>query len=487
MRADRTKRFMIGIVGGLCPAAIADIYLKLTLGAPAVRHDNDYFDIVVSSDPTQDVRGTELLAGSRSYDITHRVLYVYQVAKMLEAQGAAVILIPDFLTHTAFDVLQKGLQTPVLNLSEALAAATREDCPQARRIGILTTTHCLRHDLFTAPFRAHGLEVLYPDAAVQERCVMEALYGAEGIKRGHFAGPSVALLGKAAQHLLDKGAEAIAFGVTEFPLLPLAALPAAKYIDCNAAAAGMLLRRAAANPAPEQRARRIGVLGGLGPSATVDLFDKIVRSTPAKRDQDHLKIVIENDPSVPDRTRALVHHGEDPSLALFAGARRLEEAGVDLIVCPCNTAHAFLGKIQAHLSVPILFMPEAVAEHIAANHPGAGRIGLLATDGTLFSRIYAETAGRRGWTLVSPEPDAQKKVMEAIYGERGIKAGHCDGGPRELLKAAAQSLVARGAQLVIMGCTEIPLALQSGDVPVPLIDATAVLARAAVRELARQK
>ena len=479
------KKFVIGIVGGLCPAAIADIYLKLTMLTPLVRHDSDYYDIVVTSDPNQEVRGTELMAGTGFYDTTHRMLYVYQVARMLEAQGAGIIVVPDFITHTSLGVLRKGIRTPFLDLVEALATATREDCPAARRVGILTTTHCLTHDVFGPRFRQSGFEPVYPDAAIQKDCVMEALYGAEGMKRGHFSGKPLELIGQAVRHLLGKSVDAIAFGVTELPLLPRAALPPATYIDCNEAAARMLIRQVSSCAAPAPEEKRIGILGGLGPSATVDLFDKIVRCTPAKRDQDHLKIVIENDPSVPDRTQALLHGGDEPSVSLLASARRLEAAGVQLIVCPCNTAHAFLGKVQEHLSTPILFMPDAVGEHIAARYPAAKKVGLLATDGTIRSRVYAEVMERRGLTLLVPDEAQQKRVMEAIYGDRGIKAGVFGGEPRELLRGAAQHLIHRGAELVIMGCTEIPLVLEKSDAGVPLVDATEVLAETTVRELTR--
>jgi len=226
----------------------------------------------------------------------------------------------------------------------------------------------------------------------------------------------------------------------------------------------------------------VGILGGMGPEATVDLFAKIIRATPARRDQDHLHIVIDNRPQVPDRTAAIFGQGEDPLPELLRGLRLLLTAGVDLIAMPCNTAHYFHRDLQAAAGgVPVLHMMQEVAAYCRRQPADLRRVGLLATTGTLRSRLYQVALAAADLEVLIPDAQGQERVMRAIYDpQTGIKAGHY-AEPRRLLRAEAARLVRRGAQAVIAGCTEIPLALSPADVDVLYIDATEVLARAVVR------
>ncbi len=226
-------------------------------------------------------------------------------------------------------------------------------------------------------------------------------------------------------------------------------------------------------------AKIVGILGGMGPEATADLFARIVRFTPAARDQDHLHIIVDDDPSIPDRTAAIFEGGADPLPFMVRAGRRLVQAGVDFIVIPCNTAHYFHQALSRELPVPILHIMEETAGAIVGAHPGVRRVGLLATTGTVRTGLYHRALEKRGLVTVVPEPPAQERVMEAIYGREGIKAGRYDR-PRQLLTEAAEELARAGAEAVIAGCTEIPLVLKPGMVSVPVIDATEALARAAV-------
>jgi aspartate racemase len=226
----------------------------------------------------------------------------------------------------------------------------------------------------------------------------------------------------------------------------------------------------------------IGILGGLGPSATVDVFAKIVKHTPATCDQDHLRIIIDNNPQIPDRTAYYQGRGEDPSGAMLATAKNLQEAGATFIIIPCNTAHAFIDSIQQGIDIPIISMLEETASYIAENFEAVKTVGLLATSGTVISGVYTDVLSQHKLSVVVPSKESQRDlVMEAVYGEGGIKAGVTIGAPRDQLLQAAHELVALGAQAIILGCTEIPLALHDGDLPLPLIDATDILAQAAVR------
>lgn len=223
----------------------------------------------------------------------------------------------------------------------------------------------------------------------------------------------------------------------------------------------------------------IGVLGGMGPAATADFYQKLIQSTPAKTDQDHLKILIYSNPHIPDRTAAIRGDGPDPLPALVASADALIRAGADFLTIPCVTAHHFFDGLQAAVSVPILHLVRETVAAVGVEYPTFRRFGLLATSGTLLSRMFEAKFEPQGLTILTCERSVQEtRVMEAIY---AVKKGESLDRPRDLIREAATHLLDRGAQAVIAGCTEIPLILRQGDLPVPVIDPTWNLARAAVR------
>lgn len=160
--------------------------------------------------------------------------------------------------------------------------------------------------------------------------------------------------------------------------------------------------------------RTIGILGGMGPLATAEFYRRIVLRTPARYDQEHLHVVIDADPAVPDRTTALLGQGPDPTPHLVAAARRLEAAGVDFLVVPCNTAHAFLPNVQAAIAVPILDMIDEVAAEVARRCPPETPVGLLATAGTIASRLYERGLSRDQLHPVVPDNDRQQLLTAAI-------------------------------------------------------------------------
>lgn len=225
--------------------------------------------------------------------------------------------------------------------------------------------------------------------------------------------------------------------------------------------------------------RVIGVLGGMGPLATVDLYRKIIEATPARRDQDHLHVIIEGDPSVPDRTEALLRNGLDPTPYLVAGARRLESAGTDFIVMPCNTAHAFLPRVQAEVSIPFLSMIDETARAVAAIVSPGATVGILATAGTIASGLYQQAFEMEGIRAVTPGVDAQANISQAIA---AVKAGRTGRATSDLVLAASREMIQVGVHALVAACTELPIVLQQEDVPVALIDPTKILAEAAVRE-----
>lgn len=219
----------------------------------------------------------------------------------------------------------------------------------------------------------------------------------------------------------------------------------------------------------------IGILGGMGPAATADLFSKIIVSTKAANDQEHLHVIIDSNTSIPDRTEALIHGGEEPTEQLTLSARRLAAAGAELIAMPCNTAHGFYDAVCAAVDIPVLHMIRLTAQELLLK--GIKCAGLLATDGTVQSGIYERCFEGSGIELLTPAPAAQAAVMQLTY--EGVKAGRRDFDTSEF-KKAAQELLDRGAQTLILGCTELPPAFEMYDLHYPHIDPTLVLARAAV-------
>ncbi len=222
----------------------------------------------------------------------------------------------------------------------------------------------------------------------------------------------------------------------------------------------------------------IGVLGGLGPWATVDLFEKILRLTPASRDQEHLRIIIDNNPKIPDRSPAILDGGEDPTPALIATARNLEAAGADFLVIPCNTAHAFYDAITRAVRIPVLDIMAEVAAAAQSEIPNLRSVGVVATRATMVSGLYHRAFERIGVTVHGPDARGQEVVNRAIY---GVKAGRMGPEVTAQLVEVARALVSAGAQALVLGCTELPFVLRAGDVPVPLLDSNLILAKAAVR------
>ena len=219
----------------------------------------------------------------------------------------------------------------------------------------------------------------------------------------------------------------------------------------------------------------VGVLGGMGPLATIDFMRKVLAATDAATDQDHVPLIVSSIPQVPDRSAAFRGDGASPLAAMVASGRRLLGAGAGLVVVPCNTAHLWFAELQAALEVPMLHLVDAaLADAITTAGPGA-TLGLLCTDATLASGLYLNRTPRVQWAL----PTATEMLDWVMPGIAAVKAGELERGG-ELLSAAARALARRGAQALVLGCTEVPLVLGPRNAPVPVIDATAALARRAV-------
>lgn len=224
--------------------------------------------------------------------------------------------------------------------------------------------------------------------------------------------------------------------------------------------------------------RTVGVLGGMGPAATVDFLQRLVEATFATSDQDHIRVLVDSDPSVPDRTAHLLGDGEDPRPALRRMARGLARAGADLLVMPCNTAHAYAAEIERAVSIPLVDWPGVVADGVQAADRAC--VGILATRGTVVAGIYQRAFGLRGVDVVVPAEPTQDGLMEAIYGADGIKSvGRAGATSRRLLLDAAQQLVSMGADGLVLACTELSVVhgLDPVEAAVPVFDAADIVAR----------
>ena len=224
--------------------------------------------------------------------------------------------------------------------------------------------------------------------------------------------------------------------------------------------------------------KSIGILGGMGPLATADLLRKITLHTRAACDADHIRVFIDSNPAIPDRTAAILSGGADPVPEMTRALRSLEKCGADCIIMPCNTAHYFLPRLQALTGIPFISMLEATAKACAAAYPGK-TAAILGTKGTLQTRLYHDALAAQGVPALTPDEPEQDELMRLIYDV--VKANRPLAPETQAWASLLEGLCARGADYFILGCTELPLLADTLSHPGPFIDPTAELARAAIR------
>lgn len=213
----------------------------------------------------------------------------------------------------------------------------------------------------------------------------------------------------------------------------------------------------------------LGVLGGMGPAATLAFLARLQALTPATCDEDHIRVLMDMNPQVPNRHR----HEPDAKRVLGEMAARLRDMGADVLAMPCNTAHAHAGAIRAS-GLPFIDMVAETAAEAARG--GARRIGVLATPGG--DALYSAALQALGVESLRLDARRRQAFLEAMY---QVKAGDVGPGPQALMRDLAAGLVEAGAEVMIGGCTEVPLLIGADDVAVPLVDSAEVLAAACVR------
>ena len=380
----------------------------------------------------------------------------------LQEKGCDVALIANLRSEAYIDEVRTELQMPIVSLYAGMPEAVK--AKGARKIGLLGCALDVALIRKLLPeceiIEGSGLSctnTTNPEI-VREEAVKLLAAGAELLL------PVCGRVAGAAFELISEG----------MPILDVLTTAAHKAID--------------ETPVRLPKPFKVGLIGGLGPAATVDLYDKIVKATPAKNDQEHFKLVVEQNPQISDRTACLLKGGADPTLAMYGCARRLQKDGCDAIIVPCNTAHAFVPYLERHLDIPFINMQIATMEEIKAKLGDKARIGLLATSGTVQTGIYGDKAKALNLPMFVPDELHQERVMAAIYGPLGAKAGYTDGQCREDLVSAAEYLVKTyDCNCLILGCTELPLILDECDdfvcagKEVCVVDPTSALARKVVR------
>lgn len=222
-----------------------------------------------------------------------------------------------------------------------------------------------------------------------------------------------------------------------------------------------------------------GVMGGLGPEATVDFMARVVAATEASCDQEHIRMLVDHNPSVPNRHDAIA--GNTPSVGpeLAAMARGLEAAGADFLVMVCNTAHAYSDDIRAAVSIPFVSIIDVVVE--ALDTYPTRRVGVMAAEGCLRAELYQSALQVAGYQPVLWDETELQRFMQLVY---RIKAGDSAADIGSGMCELAASLQARGAEILVAGCTEVPLYLSAADSPLPLLSSTDLLVQRTI-ELAR--
>ncbi|MEG0857503.1 MAG: amino acid racemase [Terrisporobacter sp.] len=220
----------------------------------------------------------------------------------------------------------------------------------------------------------------------------------------------------------------------------------------------------------------VGIIGGMGPLATVDLFGKIVNLTNAKCDNNHIHILIDNNTSIPDRTSYILGNGENPIDELVKSAKRLKDMGADFLVMPCNTAHYFYDDIVKSVSTPFISMIEETANYI--KNQKIKKVGLLSTTGTINAKVYDNIFNSYNIEVIKPSDENQNIIMDLIYGiKKGTKEFDID-----KIKKVLDDLGSKNVECIILGCTELPVAFNILNLSGNYIDPTEVLAKAAIKK-----
>ena len=226
--------------------------------------------------------------------------------------------------------------------------------------------------------------------------------------------------------------------------------------------------------------KTLGVIGGLGPMATAYFLQLVTQMSDAKTDQDHMEIIMLSKPSIPDRTKYIIGQSADnPVGEMILAGKKLKEDGADLIAIPCITAHYFHDELEKEIGIPVIHAIEENGTYL--KNTGVEQIGVLATDGTVQSHLFQKCMSKYGINCIMPGQEAQRKVMSIIYDN--IKAGKK--ADIDTFNEITAELILSGAQVVLLGCTELSLLKRDNRLQAGCLDVMEVLARKAVESCNR--
>ena len=227
--------------------------------------------------------------------------------------------------------------------------------------------------------------------------------------------------------------------------------------------------------------KRLGILGGMGPAASAEYITRLIQQTPATCDQEHIPFVLWSNPQIPDRSTSMRAGDSKPLRYLIEGILALRYSQCDLIVIPCNTAHFWFDELIKH-DVPIIHIVDSVASALRGVNV-TGTVGVMGTQGTIEFGLYQKHLGKLGWDCIVPTTEEMDTLVQPAIDL--IKSGHLDQA-HDMFMLVVDSLITRGAQAVVLGCTEIPLAVrEESRNGTPLINSIDSLVKVAINEFNR--
>lgn len=227
------------------------------------------------------------------------------------------------------------------------------------------------------------------------------------------------------------------------------------------------------------REKIVGVIGGMGPQATADFLQRIIAATPARDDEDHIHVLVDNNPKIPSRLAALLDGGgEDPLPVLIAMARGLEKQGADFLTIPCNTAHYYRPAIAQAVAIPVLDMVALSVARLASQSPKPHKIGMLASPAVQKVGLYESRLKDAGFTALFPDANGEARVLDVI---RAVKAGNLTARHKRDYADVAAALKCAGADAYLLACTELSV-IGPPDSELPSVDALDVLVSATVAQ-----
>ncbi len=226
-----------------------------------------------------------------------------------------------------------------------------------------------------------------------------------------------------------------------------------------------------------------GIIGGMGPEATVDLMQRIIANTTALDDVDHIRCIVDNNPKIPSRMKAILdEEGENPGICMADMGKKLEEYGADFLVIPCNTAHHYYDDVVQAVDIPVVNLIDLVVDKVVTENPGMTRIGILGSTTIVKTALYKRHFALRGVEVVYPDESQQDNLFAVI---KDVKRGETGENTRSRFTSIGNHLQTKDVSLAILGCTE--LGIIATDLPIAYLDAAEVLAQEVVAVAKTQK